>query len=65
MVLLERVLLGEPKTADKKDDRFVEGKGGGYKKQQYLLTGDDPLYLALGIATVFLLWASSGGLSLH
>ena len=66
VTLLERALIGEPKTADMEEDRFIEGKGGGYKKnKEPLLTGDDPLYLAMGIATVFLLWASSGGLSLH
>ena len=66
VILLERILIGEPKTADMEEDRFIEGKGGGYKKsKEPLLTGDDPLYLALGIASLFLLWASSGGLSLH
>jgi hypothetical protein len=64
--VLEPLILGEPKTIDVKEDRMVEGKGGGYKKQSTpLLTGDDPFYLAMGVAAVFLLWASSGGLSLH
>ena len=63
--ILEKVLIGDPKTADVEENRLVEGKGGGYRKQKYFLTGDDPFYLALGAATVFLLWASSGGLSLH
>ena len=66
ILFLERVLIGEPKTADMEEDRYIQGKGGGYKKsKEPLLTGDDPLYLALGIASMFLLWASSGGLSLH
>eukprot|EP00797_Seminavis_robusta_P013246 Sro2039_g312170.2 (323) ;mRNA; r:14789-15757 len=64
--ILEPLFLGEIKTANVQEDRLVEGKGGGYRKQaEPLITGDDPLYLALGAATVFLLWASSGGLSLH
>ena len=54
VTLLERALIGEPKTADMEEDRFIEGKGGGYKKnKEPLLTGDDPLYLAMGIATFF------------
>jgi hypothetical protein len=64
--IIESLLLGQPKTVDTPQDNMVEGKGGGYKKETTpLLTGDDPFFLALGLATVFLLWASNGGLSLH
>ena len=61
----EKVLLAE-KNADVEENRFVEGKGGGYKKVNKLIniSGDDPLYIALGIAFVFLAWATSGGMSL-
>lgn len=62
---IERVLLGTDRTIDVDDDRFVEGKGGGSRKEQFQLSGDDPLYAALGVALLFLAWASSGGLSLH
>jgi hypothetical protein len=65
--VLEKLLLSE-KTADAEETRFVQGAGGGYKKEHRLIpaiTGDDPLYIALGVAFVFLAWATSGGLSLH
>jgi hypothetical protein len=66
--ILEKFLLGE-KAADTEEDRFVEGKGGGYIKTsgglQDLITGDDPLYIALGVAFLFLAWSVGGGLSLH
>jgi hypothetical protein len=63
--ILEKVLLGE-KTVDTEEDRWVQGKGGGYKKEKRLIniSGDDPLYIALGIALLFVAWASAGGLSL-
>jgi len=65
---VERLFLGTGKSADDEEDRFVEGKGGGglrEKKKLIQLTGDDPLYAALAVSFVFLVWASSGGLSLH
>lgn len=62
--IIENFLLGD-KTIDSVEDRLVEGKGGGYKKQTFRLTGDDPLYAAVAVALAFLVWASSGGLSLH
>ena len=56
----------EQKSIDATEDRFVEGKGGGDRKQEaFALAGDDPLYFALASSLIFLLWASSGGLSLH
>lgn len=63
--LLEKILLSE-KNADAEETRFIEGKGGGYKKESNLIniTGDDPIYIALGIALVFLAWATSGGISI-
>lgn len=62
---LERALLGENKHLDAEENRYVEGKGGGSRKQTVRLTGDDPLYLALALSFCFFVWASSGGLSLH
>jgi hypothetical protein len=62
---VERLFLGGAKNADTEEDRLVEGKGGGYRKEPFRLTGDDPLYIALVVSTTFLLWASTGGLSLH
>jgi hypothetical protein len=63
--LLERVLLGGKKKADTEEDRLVDGRGGGYIKESFQLTGDDPLYAALAASIIFFVWASSGGLSLH
>jgi hypothetical protein len=62
---MEQLFLGE-KNADTEEDRLVEGKGGGYRKDTRFLRleGDDPLYIALGAAFIFLAWATSGGLSL-
>jgi hypothetical protein len=61
---IERFALGG-KNADMEDKGVVEGKGGGDRKQTFQLTGDDPLYAALATAGIFLVWAFSGGLSLH
>ena len=63
--LLERIMLGGGKTADVEEDRLVEGRGGGYIKERFQLSGDDPFYIALALAFGFFIWASSGGLSLH
>jgi hypothetical protein len=63
--LVERILLGGKKNADAQEDRLVEGRGGGYIKENFQLTGDDPFYAALCASFVFFVWASSGGLSLH
>jgi hypothetical protein len=63
--ILERLLLDGGKNADVEEDRLVEGRGGGYMKERFQITGDDPLYLALAVSSFFVLWASSGGLSLH
>lgn len=64
--VLEKLLLGE-KTVDEEENRLVEGKGGGYKSEGGLfnISGDDPLYIALGISFLFLAWAINGGISLH
>lgn len=62
--VFERFLLGE-KTADVEENSFVEGKGGGYRRKRFALTGDDPFYIAVALATAFFVWASGGGLSLH
>eukprot|EP00979_Chaetoceros_neogracilis_P001951 scaffold349_cov267-Chaetoceros_neogracile.AAC.46 len=62
---VERLLLGAGKNADTQDDSVIEGKGGGDKKQTFQLTGDDPFYAALGVAFLFYMYASLGGLSLH
>jgi hypothetical protein len=64
--LWEKVLLAE-KNADTEETRLVEGKGGGYKKEKNKLiqiSGDDPLYIALGVAFIFLAWAAGGGMRL-
>ena len=56
----------EHKTIDAVEDRFTEGKGGGDRKQRmFTMKGDDPLYAAVATSLVFILWASSGGLTLH
>jgi len=62
---VEQLLLGGGKNADTEDTNVIEGKGGGDRKELFQLTGDDPFYLALGIAFFFFAWASAGGLSLH
>lgn len=64
--LWEKFLLGE-KNADTEETRLIEGKGGGYRKEKkklIQLSGDDPLYIALAIAFIFLAYATSGGLTL-
>jgi hypothetical protein len=63
---LERGLLGG-RNVDDEEDRMVQGAGGGYRRESRLLklSGDDPIYLALGVAFIFMAWASNGGLSLH
>jgi hypothetical protein len=64
--LLEMLFLGGERNADTEKEGLVQGKGGGYQKEKTpLLTGDDPLYVAIAIALGFFIWASSGGLSLH
>jgi hypothetical protein len=66
VTLWEKLLLGE-KNADTEETRYVEGRGGGYKedkRQLIQITGDDPIYIALGIAFMFLAWAANGGLTL-
>lgn len=62
---LERLLLNGGKNADTEDNSVIEGKGGGDRKEGFQLTGDDPLYAALGVALLFFAYASSGGISLH
>jgi len=39
--------------------QFEEGEGLGLRLQ-----GDDPFYIAIGLASIFFVWASNGGLSL-
>lgn len=64
--LLEKLLIGgDDNSIDTSQTDMVEGKGGGYRKETFRLTGDDPLYAALVVAGGFLLWALSGGISLH
>lgn len=62
---VESWFLGSGRNIDTVEDRLVEGKGGGSRKDMIRMTGDDPLYLALGTALVFFAWATAGGLSLH
>ena len=63
--LIEKMFLGDEKSMFTEDKSIIEGKGGGEKRERFAITGDDPLYFALGTAAVFLTWASSGGLTLH
>lgn len=58
--LFERTLLGGRSNAELWDTNNADAKPPLIE-----LTGDDPVYLAVGVALVFFLWASSGGLSLH
>ena len=54
------------RSIDTVEDRWESGKGGGARpKVSRVLTGDDPLYLAITVAGGFLIWALAGGLSLH
>jgi len=63
---IERLLLlFDDKNADTKETRIVQGKGGGYRKQRFQLTGDDPLYAAVATSMLVLLWALNGGVTLH
>jgi hypothetical protein len=62
--LIRKLLLSD-KNIDADENGYVEGRGGGYKKQEVRLTGDDPLYAALAVALAFAAWANSGGLTLH
>jgi hypothetical protein len=58
-------MMKSGRSIDTVEDRLEVGKGGGSRKQVYRLTGDDPLYIAITIAGIFLVWALAGGLSLH
>jgi hypothetical protein len=58
-------LMGVTRSIDTVEDRLITGKGGGSRKETIRLAGDDPLYAAIAVASIFLLWASSGGLGLH
>jgi hypothetical protein len=61
----ERRIIGGDRSIDTEEDRLVEGRGGGYRKETLRLTGDDPLYAAFAVALAFFAWAVAGGLSLH
>jgi len=65
--ILEKFLLS-PRDVDTEEDRMVQGAGGGYRKEKpkfITISGDDPIYLAGGVACLFLAYAASGGISLH
>lgn len=63
--LLERFMLGSTPSSDDEAD-MVQGVGGGARKQKFIqISGDDALNISLGVALLFLAWATSGGLSLH
>lgn len=67
MGIFEKFLLS-PRDVDAEEDRMVQGAGGGYlqEKPKFIqISGDDPLYLAGGIACMFVAYAASGGISLH
>jgi hypothetical protein len=53
----------EPHIDDETIGVRKEAENAGFPL--FLLSGDDPLYLALAVATVFGAWASAGGISLH
>jgi len=60
-------ILGQVAGDDQsKRMKRIEGEGGGdITPPEFEITGDDPLYIAGGLAFAFFVWASSGGLSLH
>jgi len=62
---LERLLLSGGKNMDTPDNDTIEGEGGGNKVQAFELTGDDPLYAAIAVTAIFLLYSLSGGITLH
>ena len=62
--ILEKTFLGRKSTNGERMD-VIEGKGGGDRKEKFVLTGDDPFYAAGALALAFFVWASSGGLTLH
>jgi len=66
---IERFLLGDDqKNFDMEESGYVEGKGGGYRKesdQTSLLAGIDPVDAAIAVSLGFFIWAANGGLSLH
>mmetsp|Transcript_24256 Transcript_24256/g.57128 ORF Transcript_24256/g.57128 Transcript_24256/m.57128 type:complete len:542 (+) Transcript_24256:115-1740(+) len=65
--IFEKLLLS-PRDVDAEEDRLVQGSGGGYRQEKpkfIQISGDDPLYLAGGIACLFLAYAASGGITLH
>ena len=67
LMIFEKLFLS-PKDVDAEEDRMVQGAGGGYIKEKpkfIQITGDDPIYLAGGVACLFVAYAASGGISLH
>ena len=62
--ILEKIFLGRKDINGERTD-VIEGKGGGDRKEKFVMTGDDPLYAALALAFAFFVWASTGGLTLH
>mmetsp|Transcript_31239 Transcript_31239/g.73589 ORF Transcript_31239/g.73589 Transcript_31239/m.73589 type:complete len:550 (-) Transcript_31239:48-1697(-) len=65
--IFEKLLLN-PRDVDVEEDRMVQGAGGGFRREKpgfLQISGDDPLYIAGGIACLFLAYAASGGISLH
>jgi len=50
------------------DDGTIDGDDSAERRgalSNIQISGDDPLYLALGVACLFIAWATNGGLSLH
>ena len=62
---VERIILESNKMVVRENTSVIEGKGGGERKQKFELTCNNLLYAALAITTAFVVWASTGGLSLH
>lgn len=62
---IEQTFLGGSKTIDVEDSSLIEGKGGGERRQKFVLSGDDPIYAAVAVSLAFMTYAFNGGISLH
>ena len=58
--------IDEARVEEKWDEGYIipkDSKSGLKGLENF--TGDDPLYIAIGVAGAFAAWASTGGLTLH
>jgi len=62
--IMEQIVsrIMKPSSAN---DSIMEGKGGGERIPRFQLSGDDSLLAALATSLIFVIWAFSGGLTLH